>query len=194
MKQIEAVYREILHSAIEKKNRRLTQSSLAKALNVSLSTVNAAVKSIESMGAVEIRQRNFHIIDIKKIIYYWASIRSLQKDVIYSTRIEKPVIEIEKYMPDSIVFGAYSAYKFMFNDVPADYSEVYVYGDDILKKRFPKNKGVPNLFVLKKDEHIDRYGKHTTIANTFVDLWNLREWYAKEFVKAMEARLYGILE
>jgi len=97
-------------------------------------------------------------------------------------------------MPNDIIFTAYGGYKFLFKDVPADYSEVYIYGDVDIKKRFPLEKGTPNLFVLKKDSIIERYGKHTTIANTFVDLWNLREWYAKEFVKALEVRLHGILE
>lgn len=194
MKNLEVVYREILYQAIEKKNRTSTQSSLAKNLNISLSIVNNAVKRLAEIGAIEIKPRLFYVIDIKKILYYWASVRNLQKDIIYSTRIEMPVKEIEKLMPNDIIFGAYSAYKFLFNDVPADYSEIYVYGDESLKERFPENKGTPNLFVLKKDKKISQYGKTTTIANTFVDLWNLREWYAKEFVNAIEEKLHGILE
>ena len=196
MKKLEMVYREMLYQAIERKRRILTQADLARNLHVSLSTVNAAVKSLEKMGAVDIKPRALHIIDIKKILYYWASVRNLQKDVVYSTRVEKPVSEIEKSMPNEVVFAAYTAYKFLFNkDVPADYSEVYVYGDEYeLKKGFPLVKGVHNLFVLRKDAIMERYGKITSIASTFVDLWNLREWYAKEFVKEMEEKIGGVLE
>ncbi|MBI5064613.1 winged helix-turn-helix domain-containing protein [Candidatus Woesearchaeota archaeon] len=194
MKKSELVYREILYQSIEKKNRVLTQAELARTLKLSLSVINKSVKLLDKMGAVEIRQRSLHIIDIKKTLYYWASIRNLQKDIVYSTRVELPVKEIEKQMPNNIVFGAYSAYKFLFKDVSADYSEVYVYGDETLKERFPSAKGPPNLFVLKKDDLIEKYGKTTTIANTFVDLWNLKEWYAKEFLKNMEEKLHGILE
>lgn len=194
MKGVELVYREILYQAMEKKNRVLTQAGIGRALGCSLSTVNRAVKNLEKMGAVEIRARSLHILDVRKVLLYWASLRNLQKEITYSTRVEKPVAEIEKLMPDNIVFGAYSAYKFLFDDVPADYSEVYVYGDESLKKRFPPAKGRPNLFVLKKDEQIEKYGKKTTLANTFVDLWNLREWYAKEFIKAFEVKLGRILE
>ncbi|MDP3764958.1 MAG: winged helix-turn-helix transcriptional regulator [Nanoarchaeota archaeon] len=194
MIKAEVIYREILYKAIEKKTSIMTQSDLANALKVSLSIVNSAVKNLESMGAVEVKPRCFHVVDIKKILYYWGSVRNLPKDIIYSTRVEKPVAEIEKLMPNDIIYGAYTACKFLFKNVPADYSEVYVYGSEDLKKRFPKNKGIPNLFVLKKEDNMEKYGKTTTIANTFVDLWNLREWYAKEFVKAMEARLHGILE
>ncbi len=194
MKNTEIIYREILYQSIEKKTRIFTQSSLSKKFGFSLSTINNAVKKLEKIGAIKIKQRGFHLLDIKKILFYWASIRNLEKDIIYSTRVEKPVKELEKLMPNEIVFTAYTSYKFTFKDVPADYSEVYVYGDESLKKRFPENKGTPNLYVLKKDNFIENYGKTATIASTFVDLWNLKEWYSKEFIKAMEEKLHGILE
>ncbi len=194
MRQLELVYREVLYQAIEKKNRKLTQLELSRKLNISLSIVNKAIKNLSNIGSVEIHLKNFHVIDIKKILYYWASIRNLQRDIVYKTRVELPVIEIEKSMPNNIIFTAYSAYKFKFKDVPADYSEVYVYGDENLKERFKGDDGVPNLFVLKKDGYAENYGKIATRANIFVDLWNLKEWYAKEFVKSVEEHLNGILE
>ncbi|MBS3174325.1 winged helix-turn-helix transcriptional regulator [Candidatus Woesearchaeota archaeon] len=190
MKKSELVYRELLFNAIEKKNNKLTQLELSKKLSISLSTVNNAIKPLVNMGAIQINLRNLRILDIKKILYHWANIRNLKKDIIYSTRIEKPVREIEKTMPDNIIFTAYSGYKIKFNDVPADYSEIYVYGDESIKERFPKNNGIPNLFVLKKDIIM----KEITIANLFVDLWNIKEWYSKEFIKSLEAKLHGILE
>lgn len=194
MQKTEYVYRELLYQTIEKKNTKGTQAALARKLHLSLSTVNSAMTILQKMGAVEIHQRSFHIIDTKKILYYWASIRDLDKDIIYATRVENPVKEIEKQMPDTIIFGAFSAYKFSFKDVPADYSEIYVYSDKTLQERFPPTKGAYNLFILKKDELAEMYGKQTTIAHTFVDLWNLKEWYAKEFIAAMERKLHGILE
>ena len=71
--------------------------------------------------------------------------------------------------PGHAIFAAYTAYKFKFNDVPADYSEIYVYGDESLKGRFPPNKGVSNLFVLKKDNMIEKYGK-TKKTNTLAKM------------------------
>lgn len=177
---------------MEKKNNSMTQSYLADALDVSLSIINLALKPLKRMNAVKIKQRSFDIIDKKKILYYWASIRDVEKDIIYKTRVEKSVKRIEAEMPANVVYAAYSAYKFKFKDVPADYSEVYVYSEDIkeIEKRFPKNSKTPNLFVLKKDRNM----KEITIAQIFVDLWNLKEWYAGDFLKAVEARLNGILE
>ena len=210
MKKIELVYREILYNAMEKNNKTLTQAYLAKALDISLSTVNLAIKHLVRMNSVKIKNRSFDIIDIKKILYYWASIRNIEKDIIYKTRVDEPAKYIEKQMPNNIVFTAYSAYKFKFKDVPADYSEIYVYGEEDIKKRFKennkqkkskifidlKNKSFsnnPNLFILKKDK-ADKYGKTATIANLFVDLWNLKQWYAKDFLKELEVKIDRILE
>lgn len=190
MKKIELIFRKILEEAIEKKNKKLTQAELARALNVSLSTVNLAISHLKKMNAVRVKQRYFEVVNIKKILFYWASIRNLKKDIIYKTRVETDVSEIEKNMPQNAIYGAYSAYKFMFHDIPADYSEVYIYTSDLeeIKKRFKESKNTPNLFVLKKE--FDKM----TLAHLFVDLWNLREWYAKDFLKAMEERIHGILE
>ena len=190
MKKIEIVYKEILCQAIEKKNYTFKQSELSKKLGFSLSTINLAVKKLEKMNAVKINKMNFKVIDTKKILYLWASIRNIEKDIIYQTRAEMPVREIEKNLPD-VTYAAYSAYKYKFRDVPADYSEVYVYADEEelkeIKKRFPQNEKNPNLFVLKKSSSL--YLKTGTTAQIFVDLWNLRQWYASDFLKALEQRI-----
>ena len=189
MKRIELVLKEILYQAVEKNNRKTSQSYLAKATSTSLSTVNLAIKHLKKMGSVEVKRRSLIIINPKKILLYWASIRNLEKDIIKKIRVESSVVDIEKNMPPEVIFGAYSAYKFFYHDQPADYSEVYIYSDnpeDILK-RFSVKQGPPNLFILKKD--FDKM----TVAHIFVDLWNLKEWYAKDFLKSMENKLYGIL-
>jgi hypothetical protein len=194
MRKTELVLREVLYQALERKNRVLTQLGLARSLGVSLSTVNYALAPLRNMNAVAVGLRNFRVIDAKKMLYYWASIRNLRRDIIYSTRADFSVRDIESRMPDSAVYAAYSAFRFRFDSVPADYSEVYVYCDAAVEKRFPRTSGQPNVFVLAKDPFIDRYGKITTLAQTFVDLWNLDTWYARDFLKELEARLDGILE
>jgi len=191
MKKIEHVFREILFQAIENKKTRLTQSELSKKLNLSLSIVNLAANKIAEIGAVIIEPRGFRVIDIKKILYYWASVRNLQRDIVYKTRVEIPVRDIEKNLPD-VFYSCFSAYKFKFNDVPADYSEVYVYADneiEAVKKRFPEKKENPNLFILKSDKNMKLYGKTLTIGQIFVDLWNLNTWYAKDFLTALEKKM-----
>lgn len=189
MKRTEEVYRELLHQA-EKGKRTMTQKAISDELGLSLSNVHNALEPLRRMGAIEVKKMCFNIINSKKILYHWASIRNLKKDIIYSTRVEKSVIEIEKLMPDSVVFTAYTGYRLKFKEAPADYSEIYVYSDDLdeIKRRFPESKNIPNIFALKKDKNIDKYGKIATNANIFVDLWNLPEWYAKDFLKSMEQK------
>lgn len=196
MLKTEFVYRELLFQALEKKQRSFTQKELGRGLNVSLSNVNNALRPLRRMNAIKVKPRNFSVGNPKKILFYWASNRNPGKDVVYSTRIKAPVSEIEKRMPAGAVFAAYSAYKFRFKDVPADYSEVYVYAEDLdeMRKRFPERKGNANLVVLCKDELLERYGKTGSIAQLFVDLWNLPEWYARDFLKALEARIDALLE
>lgn len=194
MKKSELVYRELLRGFLEEKKAEFTQLELAGALEISLSTVNNALQPIRSMGAIKVKRRSFEVVNAKKILYYWASVRNLDRDVVYKTRAEATVSEIEKRMPPGVVFAAYTAYKFRFKDVPADYSEVYVYCSEKdlaeLAKRFPLNKNPnPNLFVLRKDFA----DNETPIAQMFVDLWNLKEWYARDFLKALEEKLDGIL-
>ena len=190
MKKIELVFREILEGLIEERKKTFTQADIARALKISLSTVNLAINYLRKMGAVRVKQRSFEVVNGKKILLYWASIRNLSKDMVYKTRVDMDVVDIEKNMPNDVIYGAYSGYKFLFHDVPADYSEIYVYSDNLeeIKKRFRENKNEPNLFVLKKQ--FDKI----TMAQLFVDLWNLKEWYAKDFLKAIEEKVYGILE
>ena len=196
MKKIEFVYRELLFQALEGKERSFTQKGLSEALDVSLSNVNHALKPLKRMNAVKVNPRNFTVVNPKKILFYWASARDLGKDIVYSTRAEMPVSEIEKNMAADAVFAAYSGYKFRFKDVPADYSEVYVYCSDLgeMKERFPSREKNHNLFVLEKDVLMGRYGKTGSIAQLFVDLWNLPQWYAADFLKALEAKIDGLLE
>lgn len=194
MKQTELVYREILHQAIEEERFELTQSELSKKLMISLSIVNSAVKRLDAIGAVRILPRKFKVLNVRKALYFWASLRNLQKEIIFRKRIEASARDIERIMPD-VIFTAFTAYKLRFKDTPADYSEVYVYADgselEEIKKRISKFKSSeknPNFFVLKKDKLLKGY-KEIPLAQIFVDLWNLKEWYAKDFIENFEKKL-----
>ncbi|MFH1306816.1 MAG: winged helix-turn-helix domain-containing protein [Candidatus Micrarchaeota archaeon] len=194
MKKKELVYRQMLYWAMQKKAGKFTQLELSKSLRISLSTVNNALSPLEKMGAIDVGKMGFKILDAKKILLYFASIRNLQKDVIYSTRANMPVSQIEKSMPAGAIYTAYSACKYLFSSVPADYSEVYVYADEAalakIRRRFTQNSQPPNLFVLRADAALPAISK-TNIAplpQIYADLWNLRQWYAKEFVKYLEGK------
>lgn len=90
-------------------------------------------------------------------------------------------------MPPEIIYGAFSACRMRFKLLPADYDHVLVYAPDAagVKGRFPAVKGPPNLTVLRADPLLPRYGQATCMPQTYADLWNLPQWYARDFGNAL---------
>lgn len=195
MKKIEIIWRELLYEAIEKRNRRFTQKELAEKFGFSTSTVFQALKAPRKMGAVRVTGRFFILEDPEKLLYHWASMRDLKKDFLFFGKVELPIFEIEGRMPPEVVFGGYTAARFILGEAPADYSKVYVYSQNgqEIKERFKLGKGQANLFVLKADPFLKNYGESTCLAQTFVDLWSLDDWYAKEFVNSLKRKIDGFL-
>ena len=187
MTKKEIIWREILYQGLEKKKRQFTQKELRALFGFSLSTIFNALKAPRKIGAVKVTGRYFILQDLEKLLYLWGTQRNLKKDIIYTTHLRASVFEIEGMMPPAVVYGAYSAYRRTFKDIPADYDKVYVYAQNInkIKKRFPPKRGYENLIVLKADPFLRKYGRITTKAQTFVDLWNLPEWYARDFYLAL---------
>ena len=184
----EIIWREILYQTLEKKHNNFTQKELAQKFNFSLSTVFNALKIPRLSGAIEVKGRFFRIIDKHKFLNIWATHRNLEKDVIYQTRVDLPVQKIEGQLPNVAFPTAYSAYRLKFNDSPADYDKVYVYIDNLeeIQKRFPIKKGNANLIVLRADNFLLNYKPFPPLAQIYVDLWNLGEWYARDFIEGLK--------
>jgi hypothetical protein len=93
-----------------------------------------------------------------------------------------------------VLFTAYSGAKFYYGIAPADYGEVYAYGDEKeVEKRFPRREGLENVFCLKPPFFL-REASKTPLSLLYVDLWNIATWYAREYLKEVEARLDELLE
>jgi len=196
MNKKELIWREILFSAIEKKKFDFTQAELARKLGVSLSTVFNALKIPRTSGAVRVTGRNFSVIDAEKFLYIWATQRNLPKDIIYKTNVLESAQKIEGRMPEGIIFGGYSAYVLKYKDAPADYAKVYVYAEEDkleeIRKRFPEKKGEANLFILKSDSRLRQFGSIAPDVQSFVDFWNMGDWYAKDFLNALKNKIFFI--
>lgn len=195
MTKKEAIWRFLLNEALVNKNYKFTQKELAQKFSFSLSTVNNALRVPRDVGAVKVTGRYFTIEDKEKLLNLWATVRGLQKDIIYSTRVEAPVKTIEGQMSAGVLFSAYTGFSQLYNQAPADYDKVYVYADATvlaeLKKRFPPVKGYANLIVLKSDQWLKNLSNRGIVpsAQLFVDLWNLSDWYAREFLLALRDKL-----
>lgn len=185
------------------------QNQISKSLHVSIGLVNRIMRKLEMIGGLQENKRYFKVIDLNKILIYASSIRNIQRDIIYETRVNLPVKEIENSLPDGTILGSYSAYKYFFNDAPSDYSEVWVYSNpDVLneiKSRFLKNNLPPNLIVLKSDSelvgNVSKYSNGNNVISLpqlYTDFWNIPTWYSKEYLIALERKIMeiqnGILE
>jgi len=192
MNKKEVIWREILFQAIENKKAEFTQKEIAQKYGFSLSTVFNALKIPRQANAIEGR-RGFKVRDLEKFLYLWATFRKIKKDIIYQTSVKRGVFDIEGEMPPTIIFGVYSAFLKKHKETPADYDKVYVYIKeeriDEIKKRFPSKKGYQNLIAFKADPWLKEFGKMTPDCQTFVDLWNLPEWYAKDFLNALKDKI-----
>jgi hypothetical protein len=204
----EAVIREILCEVLYG-NNAIEQKRISQLLRVSIGLVNKTVTKLDRMGAVSKTGRSYSVTSFKKVLMLWASLRNLQRDLIYSTRVGGSVREIERSLPDGSILSAYTAFNYLFNEVPADYSEVWTYvPEDILaevKERFPSNNLPGNLYVLKTNtlllENSKRYSKGinmVSVPQLYVDLWNIPSWYSKEYIALLERKIMemkdGILE
>ena len=194
MTKKEIVWREILFEALENKKIQFTQKQIAQKYGFSLSTVFNALKIPRASGIIE-GKRGLRISDIEKMLYIWATFRKLKKDIIYQTAVNKNIFAIEGEMPPSVIFGAFSAFVKKYKQAPADYDKVYVYIEKNrlpeIKNRFPKQKGKPNLFVLSADSSLRQFGKITPDCQTFADLWNISDWYAKDFLSALKEKMFS---
>jgi hypothetical protein len=192
MTKKEVIWREILFQATENKKIEFTQKELAQKYKFSLSTVFNAFKIPRQSNAIE-GKRGFKVRDLEKFLYLWATFRKIKKDIIYQTAVIKGVFDIEGEIPPTAIFGAYSAFSKKYREAPADYDKVYVYSNENeveeIKKRFPLQKGYQNLIVLKADPWLKNFGQLTLDCQTFVDLWNLPEWYAKDYLDALKTKI-----
>ena len=195
MSKKEILWRDILYQATNNKKREFTQNKLAEKLSFSLSTVFNSLRELRQLGIVRVTGRNFVIEDSEKFLYFWATHRKFQSGIIYKTHSALPVREIEGSMPASIMPACYSAYRARYGEPQADYDKVYIYADNEglqeVQQRFPKLDGYANVIVLKSDQYLASYGSATPDIQTFADLWNLDDWYAKEFLNALKEKIWN---
>ncbi|MDI9643806.1 MAG: hypothetical protein QFX35_01155, partial [Candidatus Verstraetearchaeota archaeon] len=156
---------------------------------VPASTVSHSLKPLRGMGAIDVSRNGIAVKNPRKILLFWCSVRRLEPLVVYRKSLRVPVQEIEGMVPPRTIFTAFTAFKHRFGRVPAEYSEVYVYGDaEGFESRFgppsyPKERC--NLIVMEPDNHLRRLGK-APLAQIYADLWNIPSWYSQDFINELD--------
>lgn len=200
MKKIETLWHHILYEALEHKQFKFTQQELALRFSYSLSTVHHALAVPTRIGAIRKESKFFVLAHYMKLLLYWASVRNLSNNIRYSTYYEGPILKAQGELPAGGIYGGYTAAKHILGIAPADYDKIYYYYEnpEDFKRRFPPNHRRPdNIFVLglpNIKEYIENYpGGITSLPNTFVDIWNMSDWFAADFIKALEEKINGLL-
>lgn len=197
MKKIEMIWRHILYEVIEQRNVSFRQQDLAKVFTMSTSTVSSALAPLRKLGAIRVGGRGFEVIDYEKILYHWANHRSLLSEIYTSLHIDLPVNEIEGLLPDGSIPTAYTAVREKYTEPPADYDKIYCYHllPNVIAERLNPHsgKGPQNVFILRGDNYLTKYGKYMTLGQLFVDLWNISDWYAKDFTTFLKGKIDELL-
>ena len=186
MLKIEYIWRDLLDLVIERRASEFTITELSKKYALSTSVVNHALIPLRGLNIVKINKTSSRVVDWERLLFFWATRRNLKKEIVYSTFANLPVYDREGLMPPEVIPTAYTAFRIKFNRIPADYDHVYFYSNhvDKIAKRFPANKRPPNIFILKPDPYLTKTNK-VGLSQLFADIWNLPEWYAKDFQEAV---------
>lgn len=200
MKKIETIWHHLLHEALLHKRYQYTQQEVARQFGYSLSTIHHALAIPSEIGAIRKESKFFILRDFKKLLFYWASVRHFERDIFAAAFSEGPVAAIEGLALPGSFIACYGAACHYLEEAPADYAKVYWYISEEeknkIEKRFPKSpraKEYPNVFFLRRPDILPRYGSYTTLVQTFVDIWNLSDWYSKDFYRALEEKIDGLL-
>ena len=185
MLKIEYIWRDLLDRVIGQKNPDFTLTELAQKYSLSTSLVNHSLIPLRSLRLVKISKTVSGATDWEMLLFYWATRRSLRKDIVYATFSPLPVDDREGLMPPAVIPTGYTAFRGRFNQPPADYDHIYFYSDqpEAVKKRFPPSQRPPNHFIIHPDPFLLK-SNQVGLAQLFADLWNLPEWYAKDFQEA----------
>jgi len=197
MKKIETIWQHLLSQAIEHKQFQHTQSGLAELFSFSTSTINLALDKPAAIGAIRKSGKFFVVADPIKLLYLAATIRNLDKDIIYHTHSDLPIHELEGLAPHGTIYGGYSAASHILGEPPADYTTLYLYTSESMieqvKSRYPQQKfGSSQIIILKKPIHLPT-SPYTSLPLTFVDIWNMADWYAHDFTHSLEEKIHGLL-
>lgn len=197
MTKKEVIWRDILYEVRVNRRIKFTQKELSQKFGFSLSTVFNALKVPRAANIIEATGRFFILKDYSKLLSLWAASRSFKKDIIFKGFSKLSISELEAIAPPESVFGLYSAFKFQFKEIPADYDHLYLYMEenDFKKNinRFSfstnKNKDFVNVYILEKDSWFKNYGNSILPEQIYTDIWNAPEWYAKDFLRILQEKL-----
>ncbi|MEJ1090003.1 hypothetical protein WDU99_16920 [Microbacterium sp. Mu-80] len=211
MKKNELVWRELIDNAVMHGRRRWHNiEDLAFRAGVAPATASYALRRLIEIGAIQQHHAGFTVVNPEKVLTLSCAARSVMNDA--RVMVTLPAYGLQNLLATTmdgglIVGGAAAAVELLGGvNVVSDYSEHLYYlrdehtadaVDDMLQlsgaKRhtgYGRNRG--NVTFLLADPRAARmWQRHSSVAQTYVDLFATPGWQASEFRIALHEKFFS---
>lgn len=176
------------------------QQEIARDLAMSIGNVNLAIQPLRDTGAVEIVAKKVIVRDIRKLLTIWAA-RHNPEPVIAAFASAADTRGTMRLLPAGLALtsfaGVLAAYPDRPDPAPAPHVRAYIDPADSitlaeLRKRFTERPDGPTATVKIHAADPVLAAKLPPIvspAQMYVDLWHEGDFYAGDYLRALEAEL-----
>lgn len=194
----EIVWRQIADDILLDRRSAFHQRQLATELGVSLGNVNLALRPLRAVGAVAVVGKTLVVRDVRKLLAMWAARGEPPRPLAAFAALDEPSALI-RLLPPGLALTSFAGYVARYGEGPAPFSVVraYVRPADYavlaeLTRRFDRTFDAANasLVVHGADPVLARELPGIVgPAQLYVDLWSEADFFASDYLRALEARL-----
>ncbi len=194
----EILWRQIADDVLENRRTTFRQRELAVELGMSPGNVHLALEPLRAVGAASVVGKNLVVRDVRKILLLWAARRQPSRPLAAFTSMEH-ARDLVRVLPTGLALTSFAGFVARYGDEPAPFSvaRAYVRPDDQatlveLRRRFNESPdvGAATLIVHEADSALARnLPEIVGPAQLYVDLWAEADFFASDYLRALEGRL-----
>jgi hypothetical protein len=194
----EILWRQIADDVLEGRRTTFHQRAMAAELGMSPGNVNLALEPLRAIGAVSVAGKNLVVRDVRKILLLWAARRRPSRPLAAFTSAEH-ARALVRVLPPGLALTSFAGFVARYGDEPAPFSvaRAYVRADDHatlveLRRRFSESPdvGAATLIVHEADSVMaHNLPEIVGPAQLYVDLWMEADFFASDYLRALEGRL-----
>ncbi len=194
----EILWRQIADDVLENRRTTFRQRELAVELGMSPGNVHLALEPLRAVGAASVVGKNLVVRDVRKILLLWAARRQPSRPLAAFTSMEH-ARDLVRVLPPGLALTSFAGFVARYGDEPAPFSvaRAYVRPDDQatlveLRRRFNESPdvGAATLIVHEADSALARnLPEIVGPAQLYVDLWAEADFFASDYLRALEGRL-----
>lgn len=194
----EILWRQLADDVLDGRRTTFHQRDLAVELGMSAGNVNLALEPLRAVGAVAVVGKNLVVRDVKKILMLWGA-RRLPQPVTAAFVTPERARDVLHVLPPGLALTSFAGFVERYGDEPAPFTVVraYVRADDArtlaeLGRRFASalDKRTATIAIHAADAVLARdLPGIVGPAQLFVDLWSEADFFASDYLRALEGRL-----